>query len=122
MKILIDENKYLTCFCIDAELDGGIEVETPKNVDAFIDTFRAYKYENGILILDKDKLEILNGERIVNGLRHKREKVCFPYINRGYLWYSKLDDGQKEELGAWYQAWLDVTETKVVPEAPTWLM
>jgi len=121
MKILIDENKYLTCVCIDAELNGGIEVETPEDIDAFIDTFRAYKYENGSLILDKDKLEILNGERIVDGLRYKREKVCFPYINRGELWYSKLTTEQKNELNVWYQAWLDVTSTKAVPETPEWL-
>ena len=29
MKILIDENKYLTCFCIDADLENGIEVADP---------------------------------------------------------------------------------------------
>ena len=122
MKILIDENKYLTCVCVDAELDGGIEVETPEDVDTFIDTFGAYKYENGSLVLDQNKLEALNGERIADELRYKRTKICFPYINRGYLWYSKLTDEQQEELNAWYQAWLDVTETKVVPEKPEWLV
>jgi hypothetical protein len=122
MKILIDENKYLTCVCIDAELNGGIEVETPEDVDAFIDAFRAYKYENGNLILDNDKLEILNGERIVDMLRHKREKVCFPYINRGEMWYNRLSAEQKDELAVWYQAWLDVTNTKVVPQTPEWLI
>ena len=122
MKILIDENKYLTFVCIDAELDGGIEVETPKNVDTFIDMFEAYKYENGRLILDKDKLEILNDERVANDLRHKREKACFPYVNRGEMWYSRLSSKQKKDLCAWYQAWLDVTDTKVIPEKPEWLM
>lgn len=121
MKILIDENKYLTCVCIDAELDGGIEVETPEDIDVFIDTFRAYKYENGSLVLDNDKLQMLNDERVADMLRHKREKSCFPYINRGYLWYSKLTTEQKGELDSWYQAWLDVTDSKVVPERPEWL-
>ena len=122
MKILIDENKYLTCFCIDAELDGGIEVETPEDIDVFIDTFRAYKYENGILVLDNDRLETVNGERMVNVLRHKREKACFQYINRGEMWYSRLSTEQKAELDVWYQAWLDVTETKVIPAMPEWLV
>lgn len=121
MKILIDENKYLTCFCIDAELNGGIEVDTPIDVDAFADVFRAYKYENGNLYLDEEKLQELNNERIVDELRLKRSKICFPYINRGYLWYETLTTEQKNELNVWYQAWLDVTTTKVVPKAPEWL-
>lgn len=122
MKILIDENKYLTCFCIDAELDGGIDVETPEDIDAFIDVFRAYRYDNGSLTLDQSKLGALDNERTNNNLRHRREKVCFPIINRGELWYSKLTEAQKDELGAWYQAWLDVTDTMVVPEMPAWLV
>ena len=122
MKILIDENKYLTCFCIDAELNDGIEVDTPADVDAFADVFRAYKYENGTLSLDEEKLKELNELRVVETLRLKREKACFPYVNRGYLWYSKLNEVQKVELDEWYQAWLDVTETKVTPTAPEWLV
>lgn len=122
MKILIDENKYLTCFCIDAELNGGLEVETPEDIDTFIDIFRAYRYDNGDLILDRTRLDVINDERINNDLRHKREKLCFPYINRGYLWYNKLTNEQKIELDEWYQAWLDVTATKVVPETPAWLI
>lgn len=121
MKILIDENKYLTCFCVDAELNGGIEVDTPINIDDFADVFRAYKYENGKLYLDTAKLQEINDERIVNELRIKRHKVCFPYINRGNLWYENLTADQKNELNAWYQAWLDVTTTKVVPKTPEWL-
>ena len=121
MKILIDENKYLTCVCIDAELNGGIEVETPEDVDTFIDVFRAYRYDNGKLMLDQSRLHALNDERINNDLRRKRDKVCFPYVNRGYLWYSKLTDDQKEQLNEWYQAWLDVTDTKVAPQMLEWL-
>ena len=121
MKILIDENRYLTCFCIDAELDGGIEVETPEDIDAFIEAFRAYKYDNGQLVLDKDKLQVLDDERIADELRRKREKVCFPYINRGDLWYSRLSVEQKAELSVWYNNWLDITTTRVIPEKPEWL-
>ena len=121
MKILLDENNYLTCVCIDAELENGIEVETPQDVDAFIDIFRAYKYEDGQLVLDEVRLNELNNERLADELRSQREKKCFPIINRGALWYNHLSEQQRVELDAWYQAWLNVTETKVVPEMPEWL-
>ena len=121
MKILIDENKYLTCFCIDAELENGIEVAEPDDLESFIDTFSAYKYEDGNLILDEQKLQSVNDIYIADELRFKREKVCFPIINRGELWYSRLTADQKKELDAWYQAWLDVTNTKVLPDMPAWL-
>ena len=122
MKILIDENKYLTCFCVDAELNGGIEVNTPEDIDIFADEFRAYKYDNGQLILDPIKLDELNNERLMDDLRHKRERNCFTYVNRGELWYSRLSEIQKEELSVWYQAWLDVTTTKIIPNKPDWLI
>lgn len=54
-------------------------------------------------------------------LRQRREEECFSVINRGSLWYDTLTDSQKEELKVWYKAWLDVTETKIVPEKPVWL-
>ena len=121
MKILVDENKYLTCFCVDAELKNGIEVETPEDIDSFIGVFRAYKYENGRLVLDENKLNELKSEYLTEELRLMRYRVCFPVVNRGELWYSKLDDEKMKELDVWYQAWLDVTDTKVVPETPEWL-
>lgn len=121
MKILLDENNYLTCVCIDAELENGIEVETPENIDAFIDAFRAYKYEDDQLILDEVRLDELNDERLVEELRFQREKKCFPIINRGALWYEHLSEEQKAELDAWYLAWLNVTETRIVPDMPEWL-
>lgn len=121
MKILLDKNNYLTCVCIDAELENGIEVETPEDIDAFIDVFRAYKYEDGNLVLDEARLDELNNERLADELRFQREKKCFPIINRGALWYENLSEEQKAELYTWYQAWLNVTETKVIPETPDWI-
>lgn len=121
MKILIDENKYLTCFCVDAELENGIEVATPEDLETFIDSFRAYRYVNGQLVLDVTKMESISDNRVVNELRLKRERVCYPVINRGELWYNRLTADQKEDLDAWYQAWLDVTDTKIIPTSPKWL-
>ena len=54
-------------------------------------------------------------------LRQRRRKLCFPYINRGGLWYDSLTEEQQAELKTWYAAWLDVTETYTEPEAPDWL-
>lgn len=59
---------------------------------------------------------------IVKGrLKNRRQKECFPVINRGVLWYNKLTNEQYIELLNWYNAWLDVTETLVAPTAPKWL-
>ncbi len=57
----------------------------------------------------------------LNKLREKREQECFPVINRGQFWYDSLTSEQRISLRSWYQAWLDVTLTKVVPTKPTWL-
>lgn len=53
--------------------------------------------------------------------RRRREKKCFPIINRGQLWYDSLTDVQKTELRAWYKAWLDITKTYAEPVKPIWL-
>lgn len=61
-------------------------------------------------------------EQILNGLRTQREYECFSVVNRGELWYNKLTEEQKAELSQWYEDWLDVTDTKVIPTKPTWLI
>lgn len=60
-------------------------------------------------------------KQIISSLRARREVECFSVINRGEFWYSKLTEEQKEELKSWYNAWLDVTATRIVPEKPIWL-
>lgn len=60
-------------------------------------------------------------EEFKNNLRAKRETECFPIINRGQLWYDTLTEAQKAELKEWYIAWLDVTDTLVVPNKPDWI-
>lgn len=54
-------------------------------------------------------------------LRYKRMHDCFPIINRGQLWHTRLTDEQKAELDAWYDAWLNVTDTLQIPTKPAWL-
>lgn len=64
--------------------------------------------------------EKINQNRL-NNLRLKREHECFSVINRGQLWYNTLTEQQKIELNDWYLAWLDVTETRIIPQKPQWL-
>jgi len=54
-------------------------------------------------------------------LRGYRNEVCFTIINRGKIWYDTLTEEQIEELRVWYNAWLDATETKIIPTQPEWL-
>lgn len=60
-------------------------------------------------------------EEFKNNLRAKRETECFPIINRGQLWYDTLTEAQKAELKEWYIAWLNVTDTLVIPNKPDWV-
>ena len=55
-------------------------------------------------------------------LKIRRQKECFDIVdNRSPMWYNHLTSEQKAELDAWYQAWLDVTETHIIPVKPEWL-
>ena len=65
---------------------------------------------------------VLSDEQILMNLRNQREVECFHIINRGKLWYDNLTTEQIAELNKWYNAWLDVTETKVIPNKPNWLV
>ena len=57
----------------------------------------------------------------IETLRQRREAECFSVINRGALWFTRLIEEQKAELDTWYQESLDVTETRTVPDKPSWL-
>ena len=60
-------------------------------------------------------------QEMIKQLRKRREKECFSVINRGRLWYDYLTNEQRIELANWYNDWLDVTETLIVPKQPKWL-
>jgi len=55
-------------------------------------------------------------------LRLLRDIECFTVINRGQVWYATLTDQQRIELQEWYEKWLNVTETKIIPQKPDWLI
>lgn len=120
MKIQIDKNGYVENYVIVGESSAcDIEVEEPENFD--FSNYNAYKLVDDVLVLDAEKAKELASKLQKDELRITRSRDCFSVINRGALWYKKLTDEQKAELEIWYQAWLDVTDTMVIPEKPEWL-
>ena len=89
-----------------------------KEAYAFLETHDdAQVVDNNITVT----INQISEEEVLERLRSRREHECFPYINRGDLWYRTLTESQKSELDTWYKAWLDITKTKVVPAKPSWL-
>lgn len=66
-------------------------------------------------------MKVLKHDKLLFELRRRRAEECFSVVNRGKLWYDCLSIEQLSELNDWYFAWLDVTETKVIPTKPEWL-
>lgn len=66
-------------------------------------------------------MKVLKNDELLFELRSRRAEECFPIVNRGKLWYNCLTSEQLTELNDWYFAWLNVTETKVIPIRPAWL-
>lgn len=54
-------------------------------------------------------------------IRQRRKDECFSIVNRGQLWYNCLTIEQRSELNGWYHAWLNATETGIIPAKPLWL-
>lgn len=99
--------------------NGGKDVKWVVDVEG-IEYQPAQTYEETILVYVKYTNEALE-QRLLESLRMQREEECFSVINRGQLWYNTLDNIQLEELRCWYEEWLDVTETRVIPTKPTWI-
>lgn len=123
MRVILNEQGYVESYALVGSFGvPSIEAIEPVDIADFENNYGSYYLSNGALVKSGEKQLELENERVLHDLRLQREKACFPYVNRGSLWYNKLTDTQKEELEAWYQAWLDVTETKFVPTAPEWLV
>lgn len=123
MQIILNEQGYVAAYAIVGDFGTpSVAVDEPENIDDFETNYHSYYLsDNGRLVKSNDKQKAIEEQRMLADLRLQREKVCFPYINRGALWYSRLTEEQRDEMNVWYQAWLDVTETKIVPQMPTWL-
>ena len=79
----------------------------------------AWRVQNGSLL--NERYEETPTEELLQELRLRREQECFSVVNRGQFWYDSLNFDQKQELQNWNQAWLNVTETKIIPAKPVWL-
>lgn len=124
MQIILNGQGYVEAYALVGEFGStSIAVDEPENLDDFENNCRSYYLsEDNKLVKNDDKQKEIEDNRMLIDLRAQRDKNCFPFVNRGELWYSRLTTEQKGELNIWYQAWLDVTETKVVPTKPTWLV
>ena len=121
MKALLDEKGFIISYALVGDLVDGIDLPDPEDIAHFEEHFAAYKVRDGTAAFDSEQNETLLSEAQKNEFRLRREKECFSVINRGQLWYEGISLTQLLELRKWYQAWLNVTETMVVPERPAWL-
>jgi hypothetical protein len=101
------------------------DIPSDNDLDLTDEEYNALMEGDGVMcdftLVDGKLVGVVNQEELKENLRNKRETECFSVINRGQFWYETLTEEQKAELKVWYQDWLDVTETKVVPEKPSWL-
>ena len=104
MKVLLDEQGYIQSYALIGEIVDGIEIPDPEDVAHFAEHFALQEQE-----------------RVKEDYRQRRETECFSVINRGQLWYEGITLPQLLELRSWYKAWLNVTDTLVVPKKPAWL-
>lgn len=121
MKVLLDDKGFIQSYALIGDLVDGIELPDPEDIAHFEEHFTAYKVSDGNAAFDTEQDTALQDEAVLSDLRSRRETECFSVINRGQLWYEGVSLTQLLELREWYKAWLNVTETRVVPERPTWL-
>ena len=121
MKAVLDEQGFITSYALVGNLVDGIELPDPEDIAHFEEHFAAYKVRDGTAAFDNEHHEALQTEAKKAEFRLRRETECFSVVNRGQLWYEGISIAQMLELRQWYKAWLNVTETMVVPEKPTWL-
>ena len=124
MQIILNEQGFVEGYALIGSFDSSIAVivDEPENIDDFERNYRSYCLSaDNKLIKDNDKQREIENNKMLRELRLQREKICFPYVNRGELWYNNLTTEQKEELNLWYQEWLNVTKTMVAPTTPNWL-
>ena len=122
MQVILNQDGYVESFAIVGTLSDSIAVNNPEDLNDFEKNYGSYYLSDGDnLVKNCDKQLEIENSYILNDLRSQREKMCFKVINRGELWYSKLTAKQKKELCAWYDAWLNVTDTQIIPEKPLWL-
>lgn len=117
MKVKLNEQGYITDYALIGDLVDGIEIPNPEDLEHFFKNFKAYTVDG----FHSEQIDEINKLEQQEKYRQQRERECFPIINRGTMWYELLTEEQRKELRIWYQQWLDVTDTLIVPERPVWL-
>ena len=122
MQVLVDENGYVISYALEGELLGSIQVESSEDMELFESNYSSYKLVDNTLVFDADRAQTVREEEQQQYIRFLRNKICFPIVNRGNVWYRTLTEEQSEELFQWYQAWLSAPTTLVIPETPSWII
>lgn len=107
--------------CGKIEIGGCETIELDEELDhSQIDGF---VWKNNKVEFSTERFERRKHENKQWELRNQREEECFSITDRGDFWYKKHVDTEekKQEFEAWYQAWLDVTDTMEAPKKPSWL-
>lgn len=123
MRVYLDENGYVYLHANDSDYCEG-DFETVSDdflTEHFLTHRKCYRYKDGKLEYDESHEQSVIEEEKKNHIRLLREQECFPFINRGWLWYQELSASNLLELTKWYKAWLDATETYIIPDKPKWL-
>lgn len=121
MQVIVDGKGFVLSFAFVGDLVDGTEVPDPEDLDLFMHQFFAFQLQGGKLVFNETEYETHVTEEQKEEFRRRREIECFAVVNRGQLWYETISLQQIIELRAWYKAWLNVTQTMVVPEKPAWL-
>ena len=123
MRVVLNEQGYVEAYAFVGNFGTpSVIVDDPEDIEEFEKNYRSYYFsKDNKLVKSEDRQKEIDDKRESDKLRHQREKDCFSYVNRGTPWYNKLTKEQKEQLDEWYQAWLDVTNTKVIPQMLEWL-
>ena len=121
MFVLLNENGYVESYAVIGTLVDGIEVPELEDMEHFEAHYQSYGYLDGTLRYNDVWEQMLEQTKLVDEIRVRREKECFPVVNRGQLWYEKLTDKQRKELQKWYDDWLNATSTQKIPEALSWI-
>lgn len=115
-------NGYITGYALVGEISDGVETDISllQNIDNAYISLGVYKYEDGAVTLDNEKLADINVEQSKSEIRLQREKECFTVIDRP-LWLESLTENRLVELRAWRLAWLEAPDTGIIPNRPEWL-
>lgn len=85
-------------------------------------TIKEIDQVNGERMFEVIEIEVVVKTQI-ELLQEQRQLECFEVLeSKSKLWYDNLTEVQYNELNSWYKAWLNVTDTLVVPTKPTWLV